>query len=298
MCGYRWQGNFGHGRQSTIPKPDSINVLYTPLSTPTPSSPSKAWILHPVPAFNDNYVWVLHDGKQALAVDPGETVGLEQYLSDHHLSLRAILVTHHHGDHTGGVRALAQAHGAQVFGPARERIPEPYEQLEGGQTIECLGLRFSVIDVPGHTAGHIAYCCEEALDEPVLFCGDTLFSGGCGRLFEGTASQMLTSLKALAALPPKTHVCPAHEYTLSNLKFAVAVEPSNADLLAYRADCEALRSIGRPTLPSSIAVELQINPFLRANISSVVQGVRTHAPDTASDELSVWTALREWKNVF
>lgn len=265
-------------------------------STDTPTS--KHWVLHPVPAFNDNYVWVLHNGQRALVVDPGETSGVEAYLADQGLSLEAVLVTHHHGDHVGGVAELTRRHPAPVFGPAREKIPEPFKPLRHGDQLDCLGLNITVMDVPGHTAGHIAYRCEGAFAEPVLFCGDTLFSGGCGRLFEGTAAQMLSSLNSLAALPADTLVCCAHEYTLSNLKFAVAVEPGNADLLAYRASCEALRAQDRPTLPSTIATELRINPFLRAAHASVARGVQSHAPATSSDELSVWTALREWKNVF
>src|SRR3954463_13588113 len=178
--------------------------------------------LIPLPAFQDNYLWLLHDRQRALVVDPGDAAPVQAFLAREGLRLDAILVTHHHQDHTGGVDALRDATGARVYGPARERIPEPLERLSEGDAIEVLGLRFEVLDVPGHPAGHIAYYCAEVDGAPLLFCGDTLFSGGCGRLFEGTPAQMHASLHKLAALPGTTRVCCTHEYTLSNLKFATA----------------------------------------------------------------------------
>ncbi len=258
-----------------------------------------------LPAFADNYIWMLHDGRAALVVDPGDAQPVFDVLQRSGLQLQAILVTHHHADHVGGVAALREATGAQVFGPARERMPEPLRRLTDGERIEAsaatLGLAFDVIDVPGHTAGHIAYYCSDAgLDpqgRPLLFCGDTLFSGGCGRLFEGTPAQMLQSLNTLAALPGDTHVCCTHEYTLSNLKFARAVEPRNADLLHYTAQCEAQRARHQPTLPSSIALELRINPFLRVREPQVVQAAQAFDAG-AHDDAGVLGALREWKNQF
>jgi hydroxyacylglutathione hydrolase len=262
-----------------------------------------------LPAFNDNYLWLLDDGHEALVVDPGDAQPVMQALEQRGLRLAAILVTHHHGDHTGGVAQLREATGAHVWGPARERIPEPFTPLNGGDTVQALGLDWQVIDVPGHTAGHIAYFCpavplgaEAGPGKPLLFCGDTLFCAGCGRLFEGTPAQMLASLDALAALPGDTRVCAAHEYTLSNLKFALAVEPGNASTIEHMARCQALRADGQPTLPSSIALERAINPFLRARQASVVQAVQAHEGlnDTArpSDTVAVFAALREWKNHF
>ncbi len=250
-----------------------------------------------MPAFDDNYVWLLHDGQQALVVDPGDAAPVRQALQQVGLQLSAILVTHHHADHTGGVDALRNETGAAVYGPATERMPEPITRLQAGQTLTALGLEFGVIDVPGHTAGHIAYYCAAMDSAPLLFCGDTLFSGGCGRLFEGTPAQMLHSLDQLAALPGNTRVCCTHEYTLSNLRFARAVEPGNEALRAYSAQCEALRAEGKPTLPSSIATELKINPFLRSRQASVVQAAKAQ-DSSAADDISVFAAIRQWKNTF
>jgi hydroxyacylglutathione hydrolase len=254
--------------------------------------------LIPLPAFQDNYLWLLHDGKRALVVDPGDAGPVRAALDEGGLQLDAILVTHHHPDHVGGVDALRDATGARVFGPARERIPEPLQRLSEGDAIEVLGLRFEVLDVPGHTAGHIAYYAADFEGAPLLFCGDTLFSGGCGRLFEGTPAQMHDSLGKLAALPGNTRVCCTHEYTLGNLKFATAVEPGNSQLKHYRQQCEERRSRGEPTLPSTIALERQVNPFLRTRIPAVAQAAHAHGGADESDEVAVFAALRPWKNEF
>lgn len=250
-----------------------------------------------LPAFTDNYIWMVHDGQRALVVDPGDAQPVFHALQQHGLQLEAILVTHHHADHVGGVDALRDATGASVYGPARERIPAPLHKLSQGERISALGIAFEVIDVPGHTAGHIAYFAPDWEGAPLLFCGDTLFSGGCGRLFEGTPAQMLVSLSALAALPGNTRVCCTHEYTLGNLKFARAVEPDNAALAQYQAECVAKRAADVPTLPSSIALELKINPFLRTRCTAVQQAARAFDASTL-DEASVLGALRTWKNQF
>ena len=253
--------------------------------------------LIPLPAFNDNYIWLLHDTRRALVVDPGDAQPVLDALHRLDLQLEAILVTHHHADHTGGVQALRAATGAQVFGPALESMPEPITRLNGGDQIQALDLKFDVIDVPGHTAGHIAYFGPGVDDSPILFCGDTLFSGGCGRLFEGTPAQMLASLEKLAALPGSTRVCCAHEYTLSNLRFAAAVEPANQTLADYTKLSKARRHEFRPTLPSTLAMECQINPFLRTQQSTVVLAAQAF-DHSATDQVSVFAALRQWKNEF
>lgn len=253
--------------------------------------------LIPLPAFTDNYIWLLHDERRALVVDPGDAQPVLEALQRLGVQLEAILVTHHHPDHTGGVDTLRKATGATVFGPARERLPEPLTRLGGGDQLQCLELRFHVIDVPGHTAGHIAYYCADVAGAPLLFCGDTLFSGGCGRLFEGSPAQMLASLDTLAALPDATQVCCAHEYTLSNLRFACVVDPGNPTLARYMASAQALRSRQQPTLPSTILLERQINPFLRTRQTAVMQAAQGFDA-SANDEVRIFAALRQWKNEF
>jgi hydroxyacylglutathione hydrolase len=253
--------------------------------------------LIPIPAFADNYLWMLHDGQRALVVDPGDAGPVSRFLKQHGLQLEAILVTHHHADHTGGVDELREATGAAVYGPAREKIPSPFVAMHEGDSVHALGLDFQVVDVPGHTAGHIAFYTPEMNGRPLLFCGDTLFSGGCGRLFEGSPAQMLDSLDKLAAFPAQTCVCCTHEYTLGNLRFAQAVEPDNADLAVYQARCVELRTAGLPTLPTSLAQELLINPFLRTR-QAPVRSAAQHFDAAARDDISVFAAIRQWKNQF
>ena len=250
-----------------------------------------------LPAFDDNYIWMVHDGARALVVDPGDADPVMEALDVHRLQLAAILVTHHHPDHVGGVDELRSRLQGPVYGPAREKIPQPFEPLRHGDRIEVLGLHFDVIDVPGHTAGHIAYVSHDEGDAPLLFCGDTLFSAGCGRLFEGTPAQMHESLARLDALPGSTRICCTHEYTLSNLKFAAAVEPANPAVASHLQHCQALRAAGQMTLPSSLALERQINPFLRCEEPAVVDAALAQGASDRSP-VPVFAALREWKNRF
>lgn len=240
---------------------------------------------------------MLHDEHHSIVVDPGEAQPVLEALQHLNVPLEAILVTHHHADHTGGVDALRRATGAKVFGPARETMPEPLTRLNGGDQLQALGFTFQVIDVPGHTAGHIAYYCANVAGAPLLFCGDTLFSGGCGFLFEGSPAQMLASLDTLAALPDNTRVCCTHEYTLSNLRFAAAIDPTNQALARYTATAQALRSQQQPTLPSTILMERQINPFLRTRQAAIIQAVQGFDA-SAHDEVSIFASLRQWKNEF
>jgi len=253
--------------------------------------------LIPLPAFNDNYIWMLHDGQRALVVDPGDSQVVFEAIERLGVQLEAILVTHHHNDHTGGVAALRQATGAQVFGPLLEDVPEPLTRLQQADTIHPLGLALQVMDVPGHTSGHIAFYAEPAGQAPLLFCGDTLFSAGSGRLFEGTPAQMLASLGKLAALPDATRVCCAHEYTASGLVFARVVEPDNQALISYQVRVQALREHNVPTLPSSIGLEKAVNPFLRTHLPGVIRAVQQFEA-SAQDPVSIFAALRTWKNQF
>jgi hydroxyacylglutathione hydrolase len=252
----------------------------------------------PVRAFSDNYIWLIRAPAEpgaAVVVDPGDDRPVEQALQQLGLRLDAILVTHYHADHVGGVGALVARHGAQVFGPAREKMPCAVQALDDGGTaaLEHLGLQFTVMAVPGHTLGHIAYAGHGA-----LFCGDTLFSAGCGRLFEGTPAQMLASLDRLAALPDATQVYCAHEYTLSNLRFAAAVEPGNAHVSAALAAVRQSRDRDEITLPSTLGRERLINPFLRSREPAVRAAAEQHAGHALPEAAEVFATVRRWKDGF
>jgi hydroxyacylglutathione hydrolase len=250
-----------------------------------------------LPAFADNLIWMLHDGRNALVVDPGAAAPVKDALRERGLRLAAILVTHHHPDHVGGLAELQPLVDGTIFGPAGEAMPVAVEKMSQGMASGLLGAHVDVLDVPGHTAGHIAYVVTEPGHAPWLFCGDTLFSGGCGRLFEGTPAQMQHSLSRLAALPGDTRVCCAHEYTLSNLRFARTVEPHNTSLAEYETRCKALRAEGAWTLPSTIATERAVNPFLRVHEAEVVASAQAHGA-ASNSPVDVLAALREWKNTF
>lgn len=255
-----------------------------------------------VPAFKDNYLWLIHDGVHAVAVDPGDAAPILAALDAHRLTLTGILLTHHHPDHIGGVPRLLAHASVPVFGPRGEEIDAVTVPLAEGDVVDAPGLpmRMAVLDVPGHTRGHIAYFYQPAQDgAPWLFCGDTLFAGGCGRLFEGTPAQMVQSLGKLAALPDATLVFCAHEYTLANLRFALAAEPANARLQQRLLDDSARRAAGQPTVPSTIGLEKASNPFLRYREPAIIHSLRV-AGKLAADATPVeaFAALRLWKNTF
>lgn len=253
----------------------------------------------PVPAFSDNYLWLLHNDQSAVVVDPGDAAPVEAALQRLGLRLVGILVTHHHGDHIGGLPALLKHHKVPVHGPANEDIAGLTSTHREGDEVVIpeLDARFKVLDVPGHTRGHIAFVGQDQA-AGLLFCGDTLFACGCGRLFEGTPAQMTASLAKLAALPGGTRVYCAHEYTLANIRFAEAVEPDNPALIARKAIEEAKRARGEPTVPSTIANEVATNPFLRWNSPTVKARAERHAGRALHDPAAIFATLREWKNNF
>lgn len=249
-----------------------------------------------LPAFTDNYIWLLQDHAtlRCAVVDPGDAAPVQAWLETHPgWVLSDILITHHHHDHVGGVQALKNATNATVYGPASENIPARDKALHDNDKVSVLGWDFDVYAVPGHTLGHIAY-----YHHGLLFCGDTLFAAGCGRLFEGTPAQMHHSLSRLAALPEDTLVYCTHEYTLSNLKFAAAVEPGNPDVAARLEKVSRQRSEGIMTLPSTLALEKLTNPFLRTTETSVKQKADERNGQRNQTPSEVFAALRAWKDTF
>ncbi|MDD5176050.1 MAG: hydroxyacylglutathione hydrolase [Sterolibacterium sp.] len=252
----------------------------------------------PVSAFSDNYIWLLRHGDQAVVVDPGDATPVLDYLDRQKLSLSAILVTHHHADHIGGIEKLLLRFNVPVYGPVGEPIASLSHPLDAGASIKLpsLGAAFEVIAVPGHTRAHIAYYDRNHASCGALFCGDTLFACGCGRIFEGTPMQMRHSLAQLVALPGTTRLYCAHEYTQANIHFALAVDPENAALLVLAEEVAQLRAAHRPTLPTTLKLELTVNPFLRWDAPAIIEAAQRHSgrPVVQADE--VFAVIREWKN--
>lgn len=247
----------------------------------------------PVSAFKDNYIWVIGDGRRAAVVDPGDAAPVIRHLDERGLSLCAILATHHHADHVGGVGELLKRSPVPVYGPAGEPIPETTRALSDGDHVSMaeLGLELDVIGIPGHTRAHVAY-----YGAGMLFCGDTLFACGCGRLFEGTPEQMYASLQKLLSLPDDTKVYCGHEYTLANIEFARKVEPGNRALEERQRAEQEIRARGLPTLPSTLGRERATNPFLRCLEAPVIESANKYLGARAADPVRVFAAIREWKN--
>lgn len=250
--------------------------------------------VRPIRAFTDNYIWALtDDAGRCCVVDPGDAAPVKAWLAENDRQLASILVTHHHFDHTGGIPALLETGPVPVYGPDNPRIKGISHPLRDGErfTLEPFGVSLEVLAIPGHTLDHIAF-----FGEPGLFCGDTLFSCGCGRLFEGTPAQMHASLSRLAELPGDTPMYCGHEYTLANMAFALSVDPHNMALQAARAEAQALRDEDAPTLPSTLARERTTNPFLRCHDPDVIAGVQAQADVDGSDVVAVFAALRQLKD--
>lgn len=251
----------------------------------------------PIPAFKDNYIWLLTRGTEAFVVDPGDAEPVLAVLDAQRLHLAGILISHHHADHQGGVAALVERFQPRVLAPENESITGCNEPLRGGEVVDVLGVSVSVIAVPGHTRGHLAYAAPG-----VLFCGDTLFGAGCGRLFEGTPEQMSASLDRLSSLPEATLVYCAHEYTAMNLPFALAVDPDNRELQARVGQVSEMRAQGQATVPLNLGQEKATNPFLRCDQPAIIAATMQREPALAAavnpEKSQIFAALRAWRNVF
>ena len=251
-----------------------------------------------IKAFSDNYIWLISTNEGNLVIDPGESKPVADFLSKDATRLTDILLTHHHYDHVGGVSVLKKTISGQVVGPNNPQIDGVDQKVSDGDVVQSCGLNFRVIEIPGHTLDHLAYYLDNE-EQPMLFCGDTLFSAGCGRVFEGTHPQMYQSLMKLKALPENTLVFCAHEYTIGNLQFALEVEPNNPTIKNHLESCTNMLKNGQSTLPSSINLELQINPFLRCDRAELRESISNKFNASESSEDSViFEYLRRWKDSF
>lgn len=256
-------------------------------------------IIHPIKAFSDNYIWTLvnDSNKQAIVIDPGQAQPVIDYLTEYDLDLTAIWTTHHHHDHIGGVAELREHYPMTHVVAHSEHGINPDQVIKDGGTVSAWGVSAQVWDISGHTASHVAYVLDIEGRKHV-FCGDTLFSAGCGRVFTGTIEQLFTSFKRLNTLPEDALIYPAHEYTASNLRFGMSIEPDNAAIKMALMDAEQKQSIGVPTLPVTLAHEREVNVFLRCEQVSVIEGVKAKMPLEDEKPLTIFTALRELKNNF
>ena len=251
--------------------------------------------IEPIEAFSDNYIWLVTTNEGSIVIDPGESSKTIELLKKRDLNLKAILITHHHFDHTGGIDEVKLFSSAKVYGPKND-ISSIDVRVEVGQALSLIGIDFEIIELPGHTLDHIAFYTNNN-GNPLLFCGDTLFAGGCGRVFEGTFEQMHESLMKLKSLPANTKVYSGHEYTTANLSFAKEVEPLNKNIISRYNEVLKLRKEGIPTLSTTIEIELRTNPFFRCDVEEIQDSLLKKF-NIERNEQEIFKALREWKDNF
>ena len=249
----------------------------------------------PIKAYQDNYIWLVSTNEGSIVVDPGESKKILNLIDNNEIDLKGVLITHHHFDHTNGLSDLLNERGLEVYGP-KNNVNGINNIVKNNDKFTVIGIDFEVIEIPGHTLDHIAFYSFND-GEPILFCGDTLFSGGCGRVFEGTFDQMFIALKKISKYPKETKIFCGHEYTLSNLKFALAVDENNEDLIEEYDNIKNIVDSGNPSLPTILEKELKINPFLRCDNHHIKNKIVSKF-NTSDDELEVFCALRQWKDNF
>lgn len=257
--------------------------------------------VHQIPALKDNYFWLIQPdirSSDCFIVDPGAFESIDDYLRAHNLKPKAILLTHHHHDHVDGAQELGSKYRLPIYGPMSDRMPQVTHYLKGGDSLALNSLTANVLALPGHTLDHIAYFIETPEGSPMLFSGDTIFACGCGRLFDGTAALLHSSLQKIAALPENTLIYAAHEYTLSNIKFAFHIEPDNEDLKIRNIRETLKREQQIPTLPTQLALEKKTNPFLRSHLTSVRATIQRETQDQLVSDVDFFARLRLMKDSF